>query len=59
LPQVHPGSLIFLDAQEQFLQQPYFIWGKIAVSFFYTVGIFSGLGIIQSDIFEMLILPKK
>ncbi len=49
--QSHPGSLIFLDAQLQFLQQPYFISRQIADSFFYTVGIFSELRITQSDIF--------
>jgi len=39
--QVHPGSLIFLDTQEQFLQHPYFISRQIAKALFYTVGVFS------------------
>jgi len=43
LPQVHPGSLIFLDAQEQFLQHPYFISEQVTVSLFYTVGVFKML----------------
>ncbi len=59
LSQLHPGSFIFLDTQEQFLQHPYFMLGKIAVSFFYTVGIFSELRVIQRDIFQLVNLPKK